>query len=131
MWLNLKYSEQRKLEGPFLQEKFHFRRCTEAFYVHAKKGNLELQKAWAHSDDCTALHWRLVAALAGVEHQLVLVQDELHYLVLEDHVHGDVAQLHLWPEESRTEYNSHILHSHAIFLPVFNEPVREKINRIM
>lgn len=38
------------------------------------------------------LHWRLVAtALAGVEDTLIFVQDELHYLVLKDHVHGDVG----------------------------------------
>lgn len=32
-----------------------------------------------------------MAALAGVEEALVFVQDELHYLVLKDHVHGDVG----------------------------------------
>lgn len=37
------------------------------------------------------LHWRLVTALAGVEDALIFIQDELHYLVLEDHVHGDVC----------------------------------------
>lgn len=38
-WLNLKYSEQRKLAEPFnlFYKEFHFRCRTEAIYVYAKK----------------------------------------------------------------------------------------------
>lgn len=33
----------------------------------------------------------LMTALTGMEDALVFVQDELHYLVLKDHVHRDVG----------------------------------------
>lgn len=91
-----------------------------------QKENLALRITWAHVDVRPGLHWRLVAALVWVEEALALVQDELHDLVLKDHVHGDVGRLCLWPKESRAEYDCHILHSHAIVLPVLNHPVRAK-----
>lgn len=91
-----------------------------------QKENLALRITWAHVDVRPGLHWRLVAALVWVEEALALVQDELHDLVLKDHVHGDVGRLRLWPKESRAEYDCHILHSHAIVLPVLNHPVRAK-----
>lgn len=65
----------------------------------------------------------IVASLAGVEEAIVFIQDELYDLILEDHVHSDVLRLHLRPEESRTKYNCHILHSHSIVIPVLNDPV--------
>lgn len=64
------------------------------------------------------------AALAGVEEAIVFVQDELYNLILEDHVHSDILRLHLGPEQSRTKDNGHVLHGHAIVVPVLNDPVR-------
>lgn len=72
-----------------------------------------------------------MTALAGIEDSLVFVQDELHYLVLEDHVHGDVGRLHLWPKQSRAEYDGHILHSHAIVISILNDPVRQRKNTMI
>lgn len=69
-----------------------------------------------------------MTALAEIEDAFVFVQDELHYLVLEDHVHGDVGRLHLWPKQSRAEYNCHILHSHAIVISILNDPIKEREN---
>lgn len=65
-------------------------------------------------------------ALAGVEDTLVFVQDELHYLVLKDHVHGDVGRLRLRPKQSRAEYDCHILHGHAIVLPELDDSARDR-----
>lgn len=125
---NLKYSEQRKtwrallliLQVPF------FINVALKLFTCMQKENLALRITWAHVDVRPGLHWRLVAALVWVEEALALVQDELHDLVLKDHVHGDVGRFRLWPKESRAEYDCHILHSHAIVLPVLNHPVRAK-----
>ncbi len=65
-------------------------------------------------------------SLAWVEDALILIQDELHYLVLEDHVHGDVGRLHLGSEQRWAEYDCHVLHSHAVVLPILNNPVSAK-----
>lgn len=62
---------------------------------------------------------------ASVEDALVFVQDELHDLVLEDHVHGDVGRLHLWAKQGRAKDDRHVLHSHAIVIPIMDDPVRE------
>lgn len=67
----------------------------------------------------------IVAALAGLEEAIIIIQDELYNLILEDHVHSDVLRLHLRPEQSRTKYNSHVLPSHAIVIPILNDPVIE------
>lgn len=66
----------------------------------------------------------IVATLAGVEEAIVFIQDELYNLILEDHVHRDVLRLHLRPEQRRAEDDCHVLHSHAIVIPVLNDPVR-------
>lgn len=84
--------------------------------------NVALQMTRALLDLCPALRRRLVTTLAGAENPLIFIQDELHYLVLKDHVHGDVGRLHLGPKESRAKYDRHILHSHAIVLPILNDP---------
>lgn len=60
-----------------------------------------------------------------LEEIVVFVQDELHYLVLEDHVHRDIPRLHLRPKQRWAEHNCHILYSHTIILPIFNNPVKE------
>lgn len=130
---NLKYSEQRKtwralfliLQVPF------FLKAALKLFTCMQKENLALRITWAHVDVRPGLHWRLVAVLVWVEEALALVQDELHDLVLKDHVHGDVGRLRLRPKESRAEYDCNILHSHAIVLPVLNHPVRGKNERIM
>lgn len=89
-WLNFKYSNLRKLEEPFnlfykRELWFFFRCCSEAVYVHAKV-DLASQISRAHVEFCR----RLVTALA-VEDVLIFIKDELHYLVLKDHVHRDVG----------------------------------------
>lgn len=61
-----------------------------------------------------------------MEDALVLVEDELDDLVLEDHEHGDVGRLRLWPEQRGAEDDGHVLHSHAIVVAVVNQPVGER-----
>lgn len=65
-----------------------------------------------------------------MEDALVFIQDELHYLVLEDHEHGDVGRLRLWPQQSWPKDDGHILHRHAIVIPVMDHPVTERKNNV-
>lgn len=58
----------------------------------------------------------------GLEELTELVEDELHDLVLEDHVHGDVGLL-LWSQQRWTEHDGHTLDRHAVQLTMFNHPV--------
>lgn len=126
---NLKlFRAKKNLKSPFtyFTGSIFFLNVALKLFTCMQKENLALRITWAHVDVRPGLHWRLVAALVWVEEALALVQDELHDLVLKDHVHGDVGRLRLWPKESRAEYDCHILHSHAIVLPVLNHPVRAK-----
>lgn len=66
-----------------------------------------------------------VCGLADVEDIIIFLQYELHNLVLEDHVHGDVGKLRLRSKQRRTEHDRHILYGHTIVLAVFNDPVRQ------
>lgn len=43
-----------------------------------------------------------------------LCEDELHRLVLVDHVHGYVAVVPLWPHKSRPEHNADVLRGHSV-----------------
>lgn len=53
---------------------------------------------------------------------VVLEQDELHYLVLVDHVDRNVARLRLGPQQRGTEHDGHALGSHAVGLAMVNHP---------
>lgn len=59
---------------------------------------------------------------SGRENFIVLAEDELHDLVLEDHVDGHVSGLYLGPEQSRTEDYGHALERHPVRIGVFNHP---------
>lgn len=61
-----------------------------------------------------------------MEDALVLVEDQLHDLVLEDHEHGDVGRLRLGFEQRGAEDDGHVLHRHTIVVAVVNHPVRER-----
>lgn len=61
-------------------------------------------------------------ALARVEDTAVFIQDELHNLVLEDHVHGDVRRLRLRPKKRWAKHNGNILYGHAIVFSILNYP---------
>lgn len=61
-----------------------------------------------------------------MEDALVLVEDQLHDLVLEDHEHGDVGRLGFGSEQRGAEDDSHVLHRHTIVVAVANHPVGER-----
>lgn len=65
-------------------------------------------------------------AAALVEDTLVLVQDQLHNLVLEDHEHGDVGRLCLGSEQRGSKDDGHVLNRHPIVVAVANHPVGER-----
>lgn len=56
------------------------------------------------------------------EDALVLVQYELHDLVLVDHVHRHVEGLGFGPQQRGAEHDGHALGGHAVFLPVVDHP---------
>ena len=56
------------------------------------------------------------------EDGLIFVEDELHNLVLEHHVHGDVGRLHLRPQQGGPEHDGHVLHRHPVVVSVFDDP---------
>lgn len=60
----------------------------------------------------------------GLEKLIELVEHELHNLVLEDHVHGDVGLL-LWPQQCWAEHNGRALDRHAVHLTMLNHPVEQ------
>lgn len=60
--------------------------------------------------------------LFGWEELIELIENELHNLVLEDHVHGDVGLL-LWSQQRWTKHDGHTLDRHAIQLTMFNHSV--------
>lgn len=64
-----------------------------------------------------------VCGLAEVEDIIIFLQYELHDLVLEDHVHGDVGELRLRSKQRWSEHDRHVLYSHTIVLAAFNDPV--------
>lgn len=56
------------------------------------------------------------------EDALVLMQYELHDLVLVDHVDRHVEGLGLGPQQRGAEHDGHALGGHAVFLPVVDHP---------
>lgn len=55
----------------------------------------------------------------GFEEVIELVEDELHNLVLKDHVHGDVGLL-LRSQQRWAEHDGHTLDRHAVLLTMVN-----------
>lgn len=56
------------------------------------------------------------------EDVLVLVQNELHDLVLVDHVDRHVDGLGFRPQQRGAEHDGHALGGHAVLLPVVDHP---------
>lgn len=69
-----------------------------------------------------------VTVLASAKQTVVFIQDELHDLVLEDHVHGDVRCLRLRPKQRWAEHDGDVLHSHPVALTVLNYPDIQRKN---
>lgn len=63
----------------------------------------------------------------GLEELIELVENQLHDLVLEDHVHGDV-ELFLWSQQRWAKHDGHTLDRHAVLLTMFNHPVGQMGN---
>lgn len=63
---------------------------------------------------------------SGTEDFIELVENELHNLVLEDHVHCDVAGLLLGPEQGGAEHYGRALDRHAVQIPMFNHSAGQK-----
>lgn len=61
------------------------------------------------------------------KHTLILEQYELHYLVLVDHVHCNVARLRLGSEQRGTEHYGHALGGHAVGLSVVYHPEGRRV----
>lgn len=64
-----------------------------------------------------------------MEDALVLVEDQLHDLVLEDHEHGDVGRLGLGSEQRGSEHDGHVLDRHTVVVSVVDHPVGERRGR--
>lgn len=58
------------------------------------------------------------------EDALVLLQNELHDLVLVDHVDGHVEGLGFRPQQRGAKHDGHALGGHAVLLPVVDHPKR-------
>lgn len=50
------------------------------------------------------------------------MQNELHNLVLVDHVHSHVDSLGFRPQQRGAEHDGHALGGHAVLLPVVDHP---------
>lgn len=66
--------------------------------------------------------WACPQGLSIREDVSIVVEDVLHHLVLEDHVHGHVALLAGWPQQRGAEDDGDALHRHAVLLLVLHHP---------